>query len=177
MILNFFFRYREDTSSYLLANCLYAVCEARILLADVTGTCLFFGLSDAVNETSPDMPIDYDGGTLAAGADNAVGIVVDADDTVNGASSIVAVGVNNTALETAIDSGTDWEDDEWHRLRVELNPDGDADFYLDGVVFGHMETAIVSGTKLCIIVALANRETAQNYGYVDYVKGWQKESA
>ena len=152
-----------------------AVAEFRIKVTDVSAICLFVGFSDATFEATPDMPIDYSGGTLAAAATNAVGIVMDGEDSVNGASSIVGVGVNAGALETAIDSATDWADGEWHTLRVELDPDGDAYFYLDGSAFGYMATAIASGTALCVIMAVANRGTSAETVYVDRVDAWQDE--
>ena len=152
-----------------------AIAEFRIKVSDVSAVCLYVGFSDATFEATPDMPIDYSGGTLAAAATNAVGIVMDGDDTVNGASSIVGVGVNGGTLETAIDSATDWADGEWHTLRVELNPDGDAVFYLDGASFGYMATALTSATALCIIIAVANRGSAAETIYADRVDGWQDE--
>ncbi len=152
-----------------------AVAEFRVKVTDVSAVGLYVGFSDATFETTPDMPIDYAGGTLAAAATNAVGIVMDGDDNVNGSSSIVAVGVNAGSLETAIDSGTDWADGEAHTLRMELNPDGDAYFYLDGNSFGHMATALASGTALCTISAVANRGTAVETVYVDRVDAWQDE--
>jgi len=153
-----------------------AICEARILIADVSGVALFFGFSDLTAETSPAMPIDYDGGVLATptGRD-AVGFICDADDSVNGVSSIVCVGAVAGSLETAIDTDTDWADNKWHVLRVELNPDGDATFFLDKTRVGFMETAITSGTHMCITVAVANRDAAQDYVYIDRVDGWQDE--
>lgn len=152
-----------------------AIFEARILVTDVSGVCIYAGFNDATFETTPDMPIDYDGGVLTAAAANAVGIVADADDTVNGASSIVGVGVNGGNLETAIDSAIDWADGKIHTLRVELNPDGDASFYLNESLFGFMETALVSGTMLCLMVAVANRDGGADTVYVDRVHGWQDE--
>jgi len=60
------------------------------------------------------MPIDYADGTLATvSGNNTVGFICDYDDSVNGENSIVAVGANAGALETAIDSGTDWADTTW----------------------------------------------------------------
>jgi len=153
-------------------NC---ICEAKILLTDVSGVVLFFGFSDATSEATPNMAIDYAGGVLAAAATNAVGIVCDAGDTVNGVSSIVGVGVNAGTLETAIDSGTDWADGEWHTLRVELDPDGDAYFYLDDTVFGYMSTAIASATRLCITYQSGNRDAAIDTIYIDRIDGWQDE--
>jgi len=152
-----------------------AICEARILITDVSGVAVYFGFSDATFETSPAMAIDYDGGVLAAGANNAVGFIIDADDTVNGASSIMAVGVNDGDLETAIDSGKDWADGKIHVMRVELNPDGDATFWLDEVRIGFMETAVVSGTMMCITCQVANRDAASDTVKVDRVDGWEDE--
>ncbi len=170
----------DNESSFLATPLVWqddynAICETKILLTDVSGVALFFGLSDATLETTPDMPIDYAGGTLAAAATNAVGIVADAADTVNGVSSIVGVGVNGGSLETAIDSETDWADVAWHRLRVELNPDGDATFFLNGKRFGKMPTALASATRLCIIIAVANRDSAADSVFIDSVDGWQDE--
>jgi len=154
-------------------NC---IAEAKILITDVSGVVLFFGFSDATYETTPALAIDYADGTLAtvSGRD-AVGIVCDFDDSVNGINSIVAVGANAGVLETAIDSGVDWADGIWHTLRVELNPDGDAYFYLDGTSFGYMATAVTSATPLCITVQSGNRDAAIDTIYVDRVDGWQDE--
>lgn len=158
-----------------------AIAEAKILLTTVAGIALYFGFSDATSFGTPDMPIDYAGGTLAAAATNAVGIIVDAADTVNGVSSIVGVGVNGGSLETAVDSAgkglpvSDWVDAAWHRLRIELNPAGDATFFLDGKRFGKMTTALASATRLCIMVAVANRASAITSVFIDRADGWQDE--
>jgi len=154
---------------------LNAIAEAKILVTDVSAVYVFLGFSDATFEATPDTPIDYSGGTLAAAATNAVGILMDGDDTVNGASSIVGVGVLAGVLQTADDSATDWADGEWHTLRVELGPAGDAVFFLDGVSFGQMATAITSGTKMCVIIAAANRGSSAETIYVDRVDAWQDE--
>lgn len=152
---------------------LNVIVEARVLMSDPSETFLGLFLTDATLETTPDTPIDYSGGTLAAAATNAVGIIADGDDTVNGEGSIVGVGVNGGTLEAAIDSATDWADAKWHTLRIELNPDGDAYFYLDGVGFGYMATALTSGTALCVMLCVANRGTAAETVYVDKVEAWQ----
>lgn len=171
----------DNESSFLATPLMWeddmnAICEAKILISDVSGLAVFFGFSDSRYETTPAMPIDYADGTLATVAgNNTVGFICDYDDSVNGPNSIVGVGANAGTLETAIDSGTDWADTTWHVLRVELNPDGDAVFYLDGTAFGVMTTAITSGTHLCIITAVANRDAAIDYVYLDRVDGWQDE--
>jgi len=151
----------------------YAMFEARILVTDVSACYVYAGFSDEVEETSPDTPIDYMGGTLAAAATNAVGILMDGEDTVNGASSIVGVSID-TSLNTAVDSESDWADGEIHVLRIELDPDGDATYWLDGNCFGRTAVAVTSGTKLCPMIACAVRGTAEETVYVDYVWCSQK---
>lgn len=146
-----------------------AVFETRIRITDASGIALFAGFTDADTYATANMPIDYADNSLADAVDNAVGFVCDWDDQTNGRNSIVGCGVNAGTPKTAIDSGTDWADNKWHTLRIELDPDGDANFYLDGVAFGHMATAVASGTKLAAMIAVANRDTGADTVYVDYV--------
>jgi len=152
---------------------LNAVAEFRVRITDVSGVGVFIGLSDAAYESTPDMPIDYADGTLAAAATNAVGVIVDADDSVNGASSIVAVAVKAGSLQTAVDSGTDWADTVVHNIRIELDPDANAIFYLDGTAFGRMAACTTSGTKLSLIVAVCNRDSGADTVYIDKIEAWQ----
>lgn len=153
---------------------LNVIAEFRVRITDVSGVAVFVGLSDARSETSPDMPIDYADGTLAAASGvNAVGFIVDADDSVNGASSIVGVSAKAGAVQTAADSGTDWEDTIVHNLRIKLDSDANAVFYLDGNSCGRIASSITSGSKLCLIVAVANRDAAADTVYIDKIEAWQ----
>lgn len=166
-----------DNASQMISTSLiweddkYAVCEARINLADVSGTALFFGFTDATSETTPDMAIHYPDDVLTTVATNAVGFVVDAD---HASSSIMCCGVNAGTDETPVDTGTDWADAEWHTLRIELDPDGNAIFWLDGVAKARLATAIASGTDLAVAVHAATRAAdGANNVYADYVEAWQ----
>lgn len=170
----------DNEASYLATplcweDDLNVVVETKVLMSDISETMFGLFLTDATTETSPAVPIDYSGGTLATDAANAVGIIADGDDTVNGEGSIVGVNVKASVLGTAIDSGTDWADAVWHTLRIELDPDGDATFYLDGVAFGYTATALTSGTALCVMLCVANRGSAAETVYVDRVDAWQDE--
>jgi len=139
--------------------------EARIRLQDVSGVCLFFGFADAVGE----MSIDYKDDSLTYTADDAVGFIVDADAS---SSSIYCVGNAAGTPETAVDSGTDWANDEWHVLRVELSTAAAA-FYLDGNPVGFMDAAITSSDPLAITIAIENRDAFADYVDIDYVYACQ----
>ncbi len=170
----------DNEASYLATplcweDDLNVIVEVKVLMSDPSETMFGLFLTDATTEATPAVPIDYSGGTLAVDAANAVGIIADGDDTVNGEGSIVGVSVKASALQTAQDSGTDWADGIWHTVRIQLDPDGNATFYLDGNSFGYIATAITSGTALCVMLCVANRGSAVETVYVDRVDGWQDE--
>jgi len=148
---------------------MYARCEARIKLATVANTHMFFGFADATTYATPITPIDYDGGTVANGATTAAGFVCDADYE---SSSILCDGVGATVA----DSGIDWADGVWHNLRMELFPDAYANYYIDGVSVARVEDAIaVSGTALCMMLCVSTRDTGGKYVYLDRWDAWQNQ--
>ena len=149
---------------------MYAACEAKIRIDTVANTHLFFGFTDATSESTPKTPIDYDTGTINTdGATVACGFVCDADYE---SSSIICAGVG----ETLADGGTDWADGEWHTLRIELNPDAGAHFYLDGESYGYLDAGIAaSGTALCMMVCASTRDTGGTHVHVDYWDAWQNQ--
>jgi len=144
-------------------NC---VVEARVEINDVSGTALFFGLADAAGE----MSIDYKDGTLTTTATDAVGFLCDADKE---SSSIYCVGVKADTDETPIDTGSDWENDAWHILRIECATDG-AHFYLDGNAVGFMDASQEGGNPLIITFSAETRaDDGSNTIDIDYIKAWQ----
>jgi len=164
-----------DAEAQFLATALnweddmHARCEARIKIATVANTHIFFGFSDATSETTPATPIDYDGGAKAAIAAVATGFVVDADYL---SSSIMCSGVG----ATDVDSGVDWTDGVWHNLRIELTPDADAFFYVDGTSVAHLASAIAtSGTALCMMICASTRDTGGKHVHVDRWDAWQNQ--
>jgi len=77
----------------------------KIEITDVSGTFVFWGFSDAVSEATPIATIDAAGGTLAAGANDAVGFVIDAD---LGASTIYCASVKGGAAVQSVNTGIVW---------------------------------------------------------------------
>lgn len=154
-----------------------AVVEWRITISDVSGCAVFAGFSDAKLETNTNVAIHYPSDTLTAVATNAVGFVIDGS---HATSSIMCTGVKAGTLETAVDSGTDWADDETKVLRVEVgtDPEGNNDgatFYLDGTAVGFLDDAVTAATLLCATVQVINREAAANTVRVRSFDAWQDD--
>jgi len=144
--------------------------ETKLKIVDVSGTIIFYGLSDATLETTPAATIDADGGTLTAVATDAVGFVCDAD---LGTSSLYCASVNNGAAVQSVDTGIDWTDNQSKKLRVRLDTSGNAYFYVDGVQVGYIASA-VADVPLCEILNYGTRANdGANIVYARYLKRWQ----
>ena len=149
------------------------VIEAKIKIADVSGTVVYFGFSDATSETTPAGTIDADGGTLTNAATDAAGFVIDAD---LGTSSLYCASVNNQSAGgtvQSVDSAIDWTDNQSKILRVALDSSGNARFYVDGVQKGYIALA-VADVPLCAILNYGQRAAVANtVVYMRYLKKWQ----
>ena len=146
------------------------IIEAKVQISDVSATSFFFGFSDANTETTPASTIDYADATLAAAATDAVGFVSDADKS---SSLLYAASIATGGSVAAATTGYTWVDSATKTLRIELKTDGDAYFYVDGVLTNIVQAA-VTDVPLC---AIFNAGTRANGGgdavYVDYLKAWQ----
>ena len=144
--------------------------ETKLKQADVSGTFVFFGFSDATSETTPSATIDADSGTLTAVATDAVGFVCDAD---LGSSSLYFASVNGAAAVQSVDTGIDWADAASKRLRVSLDASGNARFYVDGVQKGYIAAA-VADVPLCAIYNYGTRANdGANIVTARYLKKFQ----
>lgn len=142
--------------------------ETRLKIADVSGTFVFFGFSDAITETSPHATIDGDSGTLTAAATDAVGFVIDAD---LGTSTIYCAAVNAGAAVQSVSTGIVWTDNQTKNLRVSIDTTtGNAKFFVDGVQKGAIALA-VADVPLCAIFNAGTRANdGSNVAYARYVK-------
>lgn len=129
------------------------VIETKIKIEDVTGTIVYFGFSDAVTESTPAATIDADSNTEIAEATDAVGFVIDAD---FGASSIFAMSVNTGGTIQTVDTGLDWSDNESYVLRIALDTDGNARFYVNGIEKAYIASA-TADVPLCAILNYGTR--------------------
>lgn len=148
--------------------------EVRVTITDVSGTNLFVGFSDAKSEGAALTAISYPGNTLTSTATNAVGFVIDAD---HATSSIMCEGVKANTDATSVDSGTDWADGETKTLRVELDTDGSAQFYLDGSGVGYVADAVTAATLLCVAVQAQTRAgDGANTVRIHRIDAWADET-
>ena len=152
-----------------------ATVEWKIKISDVSGCAVFAGFSDAKSEDGYN-PLDYGTGgadTFTSTADDAVGFVIDAD---HASSSIMCASCKATVDTTPVDTGLDWADNQTKRLRVSLNADGDATFYVDGESVGYIDSAITEDDLLCAIVSVKTQANdGANTVYVYRNDTWQNE--
>jgi hypothetical protein len=152
------------------------VIEARLYLTKVTETALFFGFSDAVLEATPAMPIDDDGASPVAAADDVAGFVIDADSTTP--SEIQCGYATAAGAATMIDSGIAAADGTTSTnilvLRVTIDSSGYVSYFVNGKLVGISTSAAVSDVPLCGMLATATRANgAGDKVFVDYIKYWQ----
>jgi hypothetical protein len=144
--------------------------EARVTIDDVSGTSFFFGFSDANTESTPASTIDYADGTLAAAATDAVGFVVDADKS---SSLMYASSIATGGAVGATSTGITWTDGQTKVLRVQLNTEGDAYFWVDGNLVAIRQSA-VTDVPLCAVYNYGTRANdGSNTVTVKYLKKWQ----
>lgn len=144
--------------------------EAKVTIADVSGTSFFFGFSDANTESTPDSTIDYADATLAAAATDAAGFVCDAD---KATSSLYCASIATGGSVAAVDTSIDWTDGATHVLRIALNSEGDASFWVDGVLKSIVQSA-VTDVPLCAVFNYGTRANdGSNTVTVKYLKKWQ----
>lgn len=147
------------------------IAETRVYLSTITETAFFFGFSDAILEITPAMPIDDDSATPIAAAEDVAGFVIDADSTT--ASLIQAGSATTAGAATMTSTGITAVNSTKYVLRVELNSEGDAYFYVNNVLKAIHQTA-VSDVPLCVIFAAATRANgAGDAVFADYLKTWQ----
>ncbi len=144
--------------------------EAKVTLTDVSGTCFFFGFSDANTESTPASTIDYADATLAAACTDGCGFVVDADKLT---STIYCASIATGGSVTGTSTGTMWTDGATHTLRIRLDASGNATFFLDDVPV-HYQAAAVTDVPLCAVFNYGTRANdGANTVIVKYLKKWQ----
>ena len=168
----------DDDSEMISTAIIYsadkrAVCEWRLTITDVSGTGLFVGFSDAKVESNNSIAIHYPDDVLSTVATNAVGFVIDAD---HSTSSIMCEGVKAGTDATSDDTDIDWADGETKTLRVELDVDGGASFWIDGVAKGYVANAVTDSTLLCATVqAITRANDSSNTIRLRAFDAWQDE--
>ncbi len=130
--------------------------EARVKsVTDILTRAYFIGFSDVAQGTTLQNPIEMSGTTLTTTAPDAVGFMYDtaADNDywylVGVKADADATSVNTEIAPTITDQ----------TLRVVVNEEGDAKFFIDGKYVGEVKDAVTASDKLCATVLVENRSS------------------
>jgi hypothetical protein len=153
-------------------------CEVRLgTLTSDANLMMVFGFTDAKYEAShalafTDLALAQ--ATVDSVADDAVMFGVRAETNDN----IYALSVKANGTPQSTDSGVDLVLTTYHIYRIQLDTDGNARFYIDGVLVAEHLLAVTTTDDLCfafqaLITAGAGTAAFIN---IDYIKIWQERS-
>ena len=137
--------------------------ETRIKSYDaITTRAYFVGFTDI---KTVEMPAEMNAAVLTCSAANCVGFMYDTDADNDYWYCASSKTVKTTPVNTSVAPKTTDQ-----TLRVEVNVDGDARFYIDGKYEGSIENAVTASTKLSPCVYIENRlGTTTRSVDVDYI--------
>ena len=153
----------------------YCVMEARFKLNSDIGA-VNIGFTDAQIEgdntaAAGVLPIAITTNTATSTNTDGAMFVLDSNQTTDTIRVLaVKAGTDGTLTSTS----TTWADNTWYVMRVEINSDGDCDFWLDGNHIYQEEEGITTTTPLCAYIGTSTRSAAAIEGYIDYIRVWQK---
>jgi hypothetical protein len=150
------------------------IMECRVQFADGNTKGFVFGLT---NENADDVSIEDDiisndaATTLTISADDFVGFYFDAELTDAEDWHMVYKGGTTSAETTSsnIDADDVAVDGEWQILRVEIDPNGTARWYIDGVLKQTVEGAASTTEDLAVVCLVGDHAGGAELAYVDYV--------
>jgi len=163
---------QELASDFLWSASKACAMEARIRAGtSVIAFCV--GFSDSQNEPADTLAVTYSGTTLTSTASDCAVFFFDSDATTD---NIYAVAVKGDTDGTVVNSGVSLQASTWHVYRVEINENGDVDFWLDGVHVGSESTGITTNVPLCVYLGVIKRDSAAGSVTldVDYIRAWQR---
>ena len=139
------------------------IMEARVRTSSLS-TGLYIGWTDD-NDTD-EIPINLDTGTLTTTASDAVGFTYDSQEDAHLYMTSVKADVDGA--QTAVDGRFDPVASTFLTLKVVLNVDGDALFFVNGKQVGSREACVTTTVNLAPCVATLTSGTATNVD-VDYI--------
>ena len=141
------------------------VMEARVSTSHVTGCTINVGLSDKLAESSENLLHLANSGTVADGGLTVANVALflfDFDATANTVwqvSSENAGTIGASAAETS--TGVTTTADKYYTLRIEVDEDGDARFYVNGVLTNTVTTAVATTALLIPFIGMDSAVDAQ----------------
>lgn len=136
----------------------------RLKAAAVTTLALYAGFTDQVAALA--MPFTLSGGNLTSNASNGAGFLFDTGAT---AATIKCVGVANDVDAAVVDTGLAFVAATYRFLVIEVDANGKAWFYIDGVLVAETAGCVTKTVALTPVVAAFRRSAASTTVDVDYI--------
>ena len=149
------------------------VMETRFRMAAITDGEVFIGFSDVNTDLAIIEGAICHGATttITLTASDLVGFLYSSDLTDDDDWHMVYNGGTTTGETTStnIDADDDAVAGEWQILRLEIDPNGTARWYIDGVLKQTVAGAVSTTTDLCFNCLVESKTTAVKTGDVDYI--------
>jgi hypothetical protein len=144
------------------------VLETKATLSAITTIAVFIGFTDVLATTTLELPINSAGSadTLTTTASNAVGFMFDTRMT-NDTWWLTGVKADTDA--TAYNSTKVPVASTYQKFRIELDVDGNADFFIDGGLVGSVESAVTASTSLTPVLSVMSLTTTSPTLDADYI--------
>ena len=136
---------------------------------DVDKTALNVGFSDATGEAADKIAFEFATATLATNASDGAMFFHDADATTDYWRAATVVGDSES---TVIASTVAPVDGTEYKLRIDVNLDGEATFYLDNVNLGTADVDLTTAA-LCAYIGFINHPGATDTCDIVYAAAWQ----
>ena len=149
------------------------VAECRVQFADLDTKAFYFGFTDVNTDTAilEGNNLVAAGATLTLSASDLCGFLLDAEATDDEDWIMVYNGGTTTGETTiaSIDANDDAVAGEFQILRLEIAPNGQAKWYVDGVLKQTVSGAISTSTDVALMALVEARSASIEYAYLDYV--------
>jgi len=162
------------SKAFEAASCGTMVAEMRIQFADMLTKCFVFAFT---NENADGVDIEDDtistsGTTLTISADDFVGFWFEAETTAY-TTSWHGIYKGGTTTEPTLSTEVDFPLNlivagDWQILRIEIDPDGTARWYIDGTLLQTVAGACSTTEDLAVVALLGSHSALEN-AYIDYI--------
>jgi hypothetical protein len=146
------------------------IAECRVQFADLDTKAFFFGFSDECDEAETQI-CSSSSGTITLSASDLCGFLWDAEASAATDWLMVYAGGTTTGAtaESSVDAGHTIVEDEWDILRVEIDNNGTARWYVNGVLKQTVEGAVSTTVNLAGQVTVQPKGAAVEHAYLDYM--------
>ena len=143
------------------------IMEVRVQFPDLLTKAAFIGFCDT-NDVDDEIPASISGTTITLTADNQVGFCFDNDatSTENWYYTYKGGSVTGVTVSATNDSGVTIVAEEWDILRVEVDSNGTARWYINGVLMKTLKGALSTTANVCAFAGVQT-ETATSVEYMD----------